>query len=120
MSDDLKLGGGLLLAAMDFDPAHEAEINRWYDEEHFPERLAVPGVLWGRRYRAIEGAPRYLALYGLESPAVLDAPEYLRIRPASEWQNRVVTGHTSNLQRSVYADITPAIPVGYEVRAVRR
>lgn len=61
-------------------PADEDACNAWYDEEHMPLRLGVPGFLSGRRYRAAgpEG-PRYLALYDLESVAVLSTDAYQRL-----------------------------------------
>ena len=67
-------GSGLLLVMMDIDPEHEEDFNRWYDEEHVPERMAIPGFLTGRRYRAVEGGPKYLAIYEIKSPEVLDSP----------------------------------------------
>lgn len=30
-------GRALLLVMMDVDPEHEAEFNRWYEEEHVPD-----------------------------------------------------------------------------------
>lgn len=69
-------GDGLLLVAIDVDPEHEAELDRWYDEEHIAERMAIPGFLRARRFRALEGGPKYLALYDLESPAVLESAAY--------------------------------------------
>jgi hypothetical protein len=38
-----KTGKGLLAVWADVDPEVEAEFNEWYDKEHVPERLAVPG-----------------------------------------------------------------------------
>ena len=46
----------------------EEEFNRWYDEEHIPERLSIPGVLSAARYTALEGAPKHLACYELTEP----------------------------------------------------
>ena len=69
-------GEGLLMVAIDVDPRHEAELDRWYDEEHIAERMAIPGFLRARRFVALEGGPRYLALYDLETPAVLDSAAY--------------------------------------------
>ena len=34
-------------------PEREAEFNRWYNEEHVPERLAIPGFRKARRFKAI-------------------------------------------------------------------
>ena len=42
---------GLLVAFMN-PPVDEAAFNAWYDEEHVPLRLGVPGFLNARRYRA--------------------------------------------------------------------
>ena len=63
--------GGLLVNAMNVDPAHEAEFNEWYDHEHIPALAAVPGTLSARRYRDDKGTHRYLALYHLASADVV-------------------------------------------------
>jgi hypothetical protein len=62
--------GGLQVTALVPEPAYEEEYNAWYDEEHVPGIMPVPGVLRARRFRAVEGEPRYLALYDLSSPEV--------------------------------------------------
>ncbi|MDJ0390869.1 hypothetical protein QMO56_22390 [Roseomonas sp. E05] len=83
---------GFLLVLMHPPPAFEEEFNAWYDAEHVPERLAVPGFESGLRFHSLAGAaPRYLALYDLASPAVIEAPEYLRVAhdQASPWTRRV-------------------------------
>ena len=64
---------GLLLVMMDIAPEREEEFNRWYNEEHVPERLAIPGFKRARRFKALEGSPKYLALYELESPEALES-----------------------------------------------
>jgi hypothetical protein len=100
---------GLLLFMTDVDPALEDEFNRWYEEEHLPERRAMPGFLSARRFRAIEGGPKYLALYDLESPAVLQSPPYLRISGAnkSPWTLRMESMFT-NARRNVYVAMPSA------------
>jgi hypothetical protein len=62
--------GGLLVNAMNVDPAHEHEFNEWYDTEHIPALSAVPGTICARRYKDLTGTHRYLALYHLESAEV--------------------------------------------------
>ncbi len=64
---------GLLLMMTDIDPANEEDFNRWYEEEHLAERMAIPGFINARRFTALEGGPKYLALYDLESPEVLQS-----------------------------------------------
>jgi hypothetical protein len=97
---------GLLLVMMEVDPEHEEEFNRWYREEHYPERMACAGFLSGRRYRAVEGEPKYLALYELASPEVLDGEDYLRVASPSEWTRRLQPHFTTRI-RNVYVEIDP-------------
>ena len=56
-----KKGRGLLMVYSDVAPEHDDEYNRWYNEEHIPERLSIPGVLSAARYQAVQGGPKYLA-----------------------------------------------------------
>lgn len=102
-------GAGLLLVTIDVEHAYEDEFNRWYDTEHFPERMQCPGFVSGRRFVAVEGEPRYVAMYELESPEVLMSPAYKKIQPPSEW-TAALSKHFVRQNRSVYRDITPPVP----------
>jgi hypothetical protein len=98
---------GLLLVMGEPHSGAEAEFNRWYDEEHLMERIACPGFLGARRFRAIEGTPRYLALYELESLKALGTPEYLRVvANDTPWTTRM-RNQSSGWIRNVYTEITP-------------
>jgi hypothetical protein len=114
-------GSGLLLVMMDVEAGHEDDFNRWFDEEHFPERMGCPGFLRGRRFRALEGEPKYLAYYELESPLVLESDAYRAMAAPSPWTQRVMPGIT-RIVRNVYEDITPstqdASPSGAQARTV--
>lgn len=55
----------LFVVAMDIAEAAEEEFNDWYDTEHIPLLSAVPGVICARRFRTLQGAPRYAAIYHL-------------------------------------------------------
>ncbi len=98
---------GLLLFMTDIDSAHEDEFNRWYEEEHLAERMAIPGFVTARRFRAIEGAPKYLAFYDLDSPDVLQSPAYRNISGAgkSAWTRRMEQLFI-NGRRNVYVEIS--------------
>lgn len=64
----------------------EDRFNTWYNEEHIPERLAVPGFRWAARYVNVDGpGPRHLALYGLASQDVLESPEYKKLMEPGNW-----------------------------------
>ena len=45
------IGNTVLVVTMEVDEADEAEFNKWYNEQHLPERMAIPGS------RAVRRAP---------------------------------------------------------------
>ncbi len=76
----MSLKGSAFLALWnDIDPRREDEYNLWHTREHVPERVAVPGILSGRRYVAGSGPHRYFTLYELESAAVLESAAYQKL-----------------------------------------
>jgi hypothetical protein len=80
--------GGLLVNAMNVNPAHEAEFNEWYDHEHIPGLAAVPGTLSARRFRDSGGSHRYLALYHLAS-ADVPTTEAWKAAANTPWTDRL-------------------------------
>jgi hypothetical protein len=88
--------GGLLLNAMNIAPELEAEFNEWYDKEHIPALAAVPGVLCARRFRGT-GNRKYVALYHLETPEVVESADWKRARE-SEWSSRIVSKFRDHLR----------------------
>jgi hypothetical protein len=80
--------GGLLLNAINIAPELEAEFNEWYDKEHIPALAAVPGVLCARRFRGQSGNRKYVALYHLATPAVVESAEWKQARQ-SDWTSRL-------------------------------
>ncbi len=58
-----------------------AEYNDWYDREHLPRLVTVPGVLRARRYDRVSGpGPRYLTAYELAGAEVWESPAALEAR----------------------------------------
>jgi hypothetical protein len=96
----------------DVDPEHEAEFNRWYNEEHLNRLLSVPGFLSAGRYRAIRGGPKYLAIYELEDHHVMRSSAFLdevRYRP-SPARTKASGGFVGrNFLLNVYRQIYPAM-----------
>ena len=80
--------GGLLINAMNIPVEHEADFNAWYDKEHIPALSAVPGVLAARRFRATVGGPKYVALYHLSGPEVVESKEW-DVARQSDWTSRL-------------------------------
>jgi len=82
---------GLLFASFDYSPAQEDEFNDWYDLEHVPERMRVPGFLNAQRWVGDENPKIAVATYDLETHAVMSSPAYQAIGGAngSVWTKRV-------------------------------
>jgi hypothetical protein len=84
---------GLLFMAFDFSTAHADEFHDWYDQEHVPERLRVPGFLNADRWIADDNPMVHVATYDLENAAVLSSPPYRAVGGANQsvWTKRVTS-----------------------------
>ena len=82
---------GLLISSFDFSPVAEDEFHDWYDTEHIPERLRIPGFLDIRRWCSIDDPKVSMTTYDLASPDVLRSPGYLAVgyENNSPWTRRV-------------------------------
>jgi hypothetical protein len=81
--------GGLLLVGMTPGSDVESAFNAWYDTEHVPALASVPGVLCARRFRAGGSGPKFVALYHLASPGVVDTPEWKQASGSTPMPQRV-------------------------------
>ncbi|MSQ06037.1 MAG: hypothetical protein EXR54_07285 [Dehalococcoidia bacterium] len=121
-----KRGTGLLMVFCDVPADKEKDFNKWYNEEHLPDLLTVPGVLSAARYEAVKSGPKHLAVYELETAAVLQTSAW-KDRPRSAWAQRVgprVIGknfinnayemiHPAKLTpKLAQADMSPALQIG--------
>jgi hypothetical protein len=103
MSDQpsFRAGRYLLLAFADVPKGREEAFNHWYDEDHIPKICSCPGFLGARRFVAIEGQPRFLAVYELATPDALTSPEFHAARGWGPFANDV-----SNFARGLYEQIS--------------
>ena len=93
------LGKAVLGVWNEVDPATEDDFNDWYLREHIPERTSVPGIMRGRRYRAISGSPKYMALYEAATLGVLTTGVYrAQLDNPTTWTQRVMPGFTFALR----------------------
>jgi hypothetical protein len=72
----------LQIGRMDVPPAIDAEFNTWYNTIYVPNYEKVPGVIRGRRYRAVTGTPTYLTLYEFAHPTVSESAAWAAQRDA--------------------------------------
>ena len=87
---------GLLFASFDFSTAQADEFHDWYDTEHVPERLRVPGIINALRWIGADNPTFAVATYDLESLSVLQSPPYTAVGGAngSPWTKRVTNKAT--------------------------
>jgi hypothetical protein len=90
----------LLLVVVDVDPEHEDEFNRWYDEEHIPEKRATRGFRSARRYASHDQPGRYLAVYEIDDADVVTSAEYMAQTMSERAQAVMTTWHL--VERSVW------------------
>lgn len=90
--------------SMDVEPEREALFNEVYDNEHVPLLSRVPGIVsvtrlvtqplsiimgGERRTYALEGEPRYTAVYELERPDVLVSDAWAEAVDQGRWPTEV-------------------------------
>jgi hypothetical protein len=93
---------GILAIFNDCRAGREAEFEAWFQGEHLIERLAVPGFLFGRRHKAIAGAPGYFNFYMVETPEVLTSKPYLeRLDHPTPMTRTIMSEVFINMNRTV-------------------
>jgi hypothetical protein len=93
---------GILAIWNDCAPGREADFEEWYQQEHFHERIAVPGFLLGRRFEVVAGSPRYFCFYLTQSPDVLKSAAYLeRLDKPTPMTRRIMTDAFRDMSRTV-------------------
>ena len=60
----------LQIGRMGVPASVDKEWNEWYSTIYVPNYEKVPGVIRGRRYRAVVGEPTYMTFYEFENPKV--------------------------------------------------
>ena len=82
---------------MNIPAAHDAEFNRIYDTEHVPMLAKVPGVHSAARYRLEQSndprTQRYMAIYEIESPAVIESAAWQEAGAWGDWATRDSPAH---------------------------
>ena len=107
------MANGILVPVVDFTGMAEDEFNDWYDFEHIPERLRVPGFLARERWIGADNQKISVATYELDNADVLKSPAYNAIGNhahggdnLSVWSKRV-TARIKMLMRFEGEQIVP-------------
>ena len=67
---DRPMAAVLQIGRMSVPDNVDAAWNAWYNGEYIPGYRTVPGVIYARRYRVLEGEVRYSTIYEFESETV--------------------------------------------------
>ncbi len=79
LSSEIECSGmapALQIGRMSIPADVEADWNEWYDTVYVPNYEKVPGVIRGRRFRAVSGEPKYLTVYEFDHPEVSKSDEW--------------------------------------------
>lgn len=76
----------------------EQDFNNWYNEEHIPLRMNVPGFVGAHRYIGVDEAV-YLAVYDMASTAVLQCPEYVQVKSEGSARTKEMLSSVSGFTR---------------------
>lgn len=98
---------GILLVFVEVDEADAEELDRWYREEHGPEKLATPGYTGLRRFRAHDGSARFLAIYDLSDAEVAVAPR--PASPGSAERMQQIMEKWKRWERSVWVEVDASV-----------
>jgi hypothetical protein len=90
----------LIIVRIDVKPEMEEEFNRWYDQEHIPCLLAVPGVIWAKRGINTGKGPKYIAVYEHENINIQHTEAYKKA-VQTDW-TRKISPYFLNMEREVY------------------
>ncbi len=110
---EVSAGQALLQLRWTVPPERVEAFDRWYEEEHLPDLVGVPGILHARRYVRDASFPfaskdgmDFMTLYDVESLAVFDTDEYQAFgRQPSARTLEATKG--LGYARNVYRQITP-------------
>lgn len=82
----------------------EEEFNDWYDNQHAPARLTVPGISSAARYKTTDGkAPSWLALYDAMNTDVLQSDAYKALSAHASSQEKSIISRLATLNRRIYS-----------------
>src|ERR1700761_5934625 len=94
---------GLLYVPASPSPVSVEDFNDWYDNEHAPARLTVPGIHNAYRYIADDDSkPEWMAMYDLDSPSVLKGEAYVKMYNSASENEARIKKEIGLLDRRVY------------------
>ena len=116
----------MLCAFLEPPPSNAAGFFRWYEDEHVPSRLSVPGFVAAERYLSADSGTSALLVYRLENLSTLASPLYraLQSRTAAGTAECMgsletfvrVTGEVIQTHGNVDDDAPGLLVLGFDAR----
>ncbi|KAI1788035.1 hypothetical protein LXA43DRAFT_670343 [Ganoderma leucocontextum] len=113
---------GLLFVYSEPGSAVSAEqFNDWYDNEHVPLRIRIPGFHSWSRWISTDGKqPSYLAIYDIDSTSTVNEPPYSSLADTRSDREKNIIDRVALLDRRAYSVHEPVHPPkagdAYDVR----
>ena len=111
---DQKVGTTVLVVMMEVDPADDEVFNKWYNEEHLPERMSIPGYISARRFvldpedGQANNVMRYLCIWEMEDDSPLQSQFYkdqnAKPTPTKDAAGAVVKNRARGLYRQIFPE----------------
>ena len=115
----IHVGNTVLVVTMEVDEADEAEFNEWYNEQHLPERMAIPGYVSARRFKLEDGnnALKYLCIWEMVDGSPLQSEMY-KDQNAHPTELSLRVNKTIKLRtRGLYQQVYPESGTSFEDRS---
>jgi hypothetical protein len=115
----IHVGNTVLVVTMEVDEADEAEFNEWYNEQHLPERMAIPGYVSARRFKLEDGnnALKYLCIWEMIDGSPLQSEMY-KDQNAHPTELSLRVNKTIKLRtRGLYQQVYPESGTSFEDRS---
>ncbi len=106
----------ILLAITDCTPGEERKFHDWYDTQHLPDVLAIPGFVRAERFAGVpntsgeEPAHRFLAIYEIDTEDI--AATMADLRTAAKGMEFTDVFDRSATAAFCYASLGPAQEAG--------
>ncbi|MFN0073688.1 MAG: hypothetical protein ACKVVP_19585 [Chloroflexota bacterium] len=94
----------LQIGRMSVTEDQDADWNAWYNGTYIPGYRTVPGVIYARRFKVLEGERRYTTVYEFEHEKVPESPE---------WNHLRINGSPLNVPMREIMDMAPGSPGVY-------
>lgn len=103
----------ILAVGLDVPREKDEEFNDWYDTEHIPEHLKVPGFTSAYRFRSLgeelslgrkATGPKYVTLYEVENEKAFQTAEYEKSTksPWTSWLRQFYVRRFRSIFKSIY------------------